>query len=62
MKNGWVDPLDKGSRPLGRGPEGRSPQGMSKTGGGGLAKVPNVCVRKNLPNIEWHTQGGEGAN
>ena len=32
------------------------PQGMSSTGGGGLARVPNLRVCKHLAS-GWHTQG-----
>ena len=37
-------------------PEGWSPQGMTTTGGGGLARVPNLRVCEHLSR-EWHTQG-----
>ena len=33
-------------------------QGMSATGGGGLARVPNLRVCKHLYAWGWHTQGG----
>ena len=33
------------------------PQGRRTTGGGGLARVPNLRVCKHLSNMGWHTQG-----
>ena len=36
---------------------GMDPQGMSLTGGGGLARVPNLCVCKQLFDWAWHPQG-----
>ena len=36
------------------------PQGRSPTGGGGLARVPNLRVCKHLYAPRWHTQGWEG--
>ena len=39
-------------------PEGWGPQGMSITGGGGLARVPNLRVCKHLSR-GWHMQGGK---
>ena len=38
-------------------PGGWGPQGMCPTGGGGLARVPNLIVCKHLCASEWHTQG-----
>ena len=35
------------------------PQGMSITGGGELARVPNLRVCKHLSVLVWHTQGGK---
>ena len=35
------------------------PQGMSLTGGGGLARVPNLRVCEHLYASRWHTQGGK---
>ena len=43
----------------GRWPGGWGPQGRSPTGGGGLARVPNLCVCKHLTRTGWHTQGGK---
>ena len=42
--------------PIERWPGGWGPQGMSLTGGGGLARVPNLRVCKHLLG-GWHTQG-----
>ena len=41
-------------------PGGWGPQGRPKTGGGGLARVPNLRVCKHLFLWGWHTQGREG--
>ena len=38
-------------------PGGWGPQGMSLTGGGGLARVPNLRVCYHLLEEGWHTQG-----
>ena len=35
---------------------------MSVTGGGGLARVPNLRVCEHLFQWGWHTQGGERMN
>ena len=40
-------------------PGGWGPQDMSTTGGGGLARVPNLRVCKHLYASRWHTQGGK---
>ena len=39
------------------GPGGWGPQGRRPTGGGGLARVPNLRVCKHLYASRWHTQG-----
>ena len=36
-------------------PGGWSPQSRRSTGGGGLARVPNLCVCKRC--LAWHTKG-----
>ena len=41
-----------------RWPRRWGPQGMSITGGGGLARVPNLRVCEPLDTFGWHTQGG----
>ena len=38
-------------------PGGWGPQGRRPTGGGGLARVPNLRVCKHLHGSRWHTQG-----
>ena len=38
-------------------PGGWGPQGRPKTGGGGLARVPNLRLRKHLCNLGWHMRG-----
>ena len=40
-------------------PEGWGPQGRRATGGGGLARVPNLRVCYHLLEEGWHTQGGK---
>ena len=40
-------------------PEGWGPQGRRTTGGGGLARVPNLRVCKHLFHWRWHMQGGK---
>ena len=40
-------------------PGGWGLQGMRKTGGGGLARVPNLRVYYHLLSFGWHTQGGK---
>ena len=40
-----------------RWPGGWGPQGRSVTGGGGLARVPNLSVCKHVCCWGWHTQG-----
>ena len=35
---------------------GMGSQGRSRTGGGGLARVPNLRVCKHLCDLVWHTQ------
>ena len=42
-----------------RWPGGWGPQGRSPTGGGGLARVPNLRVCKHPTRTGWHTQGGK---
>ena len=44
----------------GRWTEGWGPQGRSPTGGGGLARVPNLCVCYHPTRTGWHTQETEG--
>ena len=36
------------------------PQGRSTTGGGRLARVPNLRVCTHLSDMGWHTQGEKG--
>ena len=40
-------------------PGGWDPQGMFTTGGGGLARVPNLRVCEHLCVMGWHSQGGK---
>ena len=42
-----------------RWPGGWGPQGRRPTGGGELARVPNLRVCKHLYASRWHTQGGK---
>ena len=43
----------------GPGPGGWGPQGMRSTGGGGLARVPNLHVCYHLLSFGWHMQGSK---
>ena len=43
----------------GRWPGGWGPQGRSPTGGGRLARVPNLRVCKHPTRTGWHMQGGK---
>ena len=40
-------------------PGGWGPQGRSPTGGGGLARVPNLRVCGTPNRVGWHMQGGK---
>ena len=63
LKHDWMKELGSEvvQRPDGQvvGQEGWGPQGRSRTGGGGLARVPNLRVCHHLYDSRWHTQEGK---